>query len=134
MSYYNWLWVTPESFTHIHQSTFARIVGTSTSFHHWCKEKLEATVLVMNNTNQLLLSLAKNKWMKLDESLPSQGLFQKVKACMWFFRKRAKKKGAKNVKKGQNILKIWVKLYKIWNVLKKGRWLHVIIAHNKLLE
>ena len=35
------------------------------------KEKLEATVLVMNNTNQLPLSLAKNRWMKLDESLPS---------------------------------------------------------------
>ena len=118
MSYYKWLWVTWGSFTYIHQSAFARIVGTSTSFHYWCKEKLKATVLVRNNTNQLLLSLAKNKWMKLDESLPSQGLFQKVKACMRFFWKRAKKR-TKNVKKGQNILKIWIKLYKIWKCFEK---------------
>ena len=30
-----------ESVTYIHRSTFARHVGTSTSFHHWCKEKIK---------------------------------------------------------------------------------------------
>ena len=68
---YKWLWVTRESFTYNHWSTFARIVGTSTSFPTGVKKKLEAKVSVMNHTNQLLLSLAKNRWMKLNESLSS---------------------------------------------------------------
>ena len=29
-----------ESVTYIHQSIFAYHVGTSTSFHQWCKEKI----------------------------------------------------------------------------------------------
>ena len=29
-----------ESVACIHQSTFTRHVGTSTSFHHWCKQKI----------------------------------------------------------------------------------------------
>ena len=37
-------------------------------------------------------------------------------------------------KKGQNILKFEQKCTKFENILKKGRWLHVIIACNKLLE
>ena len=53
--------------------------------------------------------------------------------CMWFFRKWAKK-GQKNVKKGQNIWKFGQKCTKFENILKKGRWLHAIIACNKLLE
>ena len=68
-SNYKWLQVTTSDWEwlekvlhNIHQSTFACIVGTSTSFHHCCKKKLEAIVLVMNNINQPLLSLAKNGW------------------------------------------------------------------------
>ena len=44
-----------------------------------------------------------------------QGLFQKVRACVRFFRKRVKK-GQKNVKKGQKrakYMKIWAKINKI---------------------
>ena len=36
--------------------------------------------------------------------------------------------------KGQNIGKFRQKCTKFGNILKKGRWLHVIIAQNKLLE
>ena len=39
-----------------------------------------------------------------------------------------------NVKKGQNIWKFGQKCLKFENVLKKRRWLHAIIACNKLLE
>ena len=39
-----------------------------------------------------------------------------------------------NVKKGQNIWKFGQKCLKFENFLKKWRWLHAIIAHNKLLE
>ena len=37
-------------------------------------------------------------------------------------------------KKGQNIWKFGRKCAKIENILKKGTWLHAIIARNKLLE
>ena len=57
---------------------------------------------------------------------------------MRFSRKRAKKKRGKKYlkreKKGQNIWKYGQKCTKLENILKKGRWLHGIIAHNKLLE
>ena len=43
-------------------------------------------------------------------------------------------KGQENVKKVQNIWKFGQKCTKFENILKKGRWLHAIIAHNKLLE
>ena len=45
------------------------------------------------------------------------------------FQKEQKKK----MEKGKNT-KIWEKMYKIENILKKGRWLHAIIARHKLLE
>ena len=51
------------------------------------------------------------------------------------FQKKKKKK--KNVKKGgkkAKYLKIWSKITKLENILKKGRWLRAIIARNKLLE
>ena len=51
---------------------------------------------------------------------------------MQFLRKMAKKK--KKVKKGENIWKFGQKCTKFEDILKKGRWLHVIIARNKLLE
>ena len=57
---------------------------------------------------------------------------------MRFSRKRAKKKRGKKYlkreKKGQNIWKYGQKCTKLENILKKGRWLHVIIAYYKLLE
>ena len=40
----------------------------------------------------------------------------------------------KKGKKGQNIWKFGQKCTKLENTLKKGRWLRVIITHNKLLE
>ena len=40
----------------------------------------------------------------------------------------------KKGKKGQNTWKLGQKCTKLENILKKGRWLHGIIAHNKLLE
>ena len=50
----------------------------------------------------------------------------------------------KKGKKGQNNVKKWQKVQNIWkfgqictkfeNILKKGRWLHAIMAWNKLLE
>ena len=43
---------------------------------------------------------------------------------------QTKKKG----KKDQNIWKFWGKFSKFENILKKGRWLHAIVACNKLLE
>ena len=43
-------------------------------------------------------------------------------------------KGQINSKKAQNIWKFGQKCLKFENVLKKCRWLHAIIAHNKLLE
>ena len=45
--------------------------------------KIETTVLVMNNLNRPLLSLAKNEWMKLDESLASTlNYFYLCSGCM----------------------------------------------------
>ena len=44
------------------------------------------------------------------------------------------KKGQIKLKKEQNIWKFGQKCLKFENVLKKCRWLHAIIAHNKLLE
>ena len=55
--------MTLESFTYIHQSTFVGIVGTSTSFHHWCKEKISNSISDEQHQS--------TSWMKLDESLPS---------------------------------------------------------------
>ena len=46
-------------------------------------------------------------------------------------------KEPKNIQKGQErakYLKHGQKCTKLENILKKGRWLHAIIAHNKLLE
>ena len=46
-------------------------------------------------------------------------------------------KELKNVKKGQKkakYLKLGQKCTKLEKILKKGRWLHAIIAHNKLSE
>ena len=43
-------------------------------------------------------------------------------------------KGQINSKKAQNIWKFGQKCLKFENVLKKCRWLHAIVAHNKLLE
>ena len=40
----------------------------------------------------------------------------------------------KKGKKGQNIWKFGQKYTKFENILKNGKWLCVIIAHNKLLE
>ena len=44
------------------------------------------------------------------------------------------KKMLKKGKKGQNIWKLGQKCANFEYILKKGRWLHVIIARNKLLE
>ena len=49
------------------------------------------------------------------------------------FQKKAKK-CLKKAKKGQNIWRIGQKYGKFENVLKKGRWLSMIIACNRLLE
>ena len=75
---YEWLWVTTNdsewlekvlhTFIKVHLPVLKEL---QLPFTTGVKKKLEATVLVMNNTNQLPLSLAKNRWMKLDESLPS---------------------------------------------------------------
>ena len=57
-----------------------------------------------------------------------QGLFYKVRACMWFFRKRTK-----NIIKGQKgakYLKIWAKMYKIWKYFEKGQ----VIACNYRMQ
>ena len=51
--------MTLESFTYIHQSTFVGIVGTSTSFHHWCKEKISNSISDEQHQS--------TSWMKLDE-------------------------------------------------------------------
>ena len=40
----------------------------------------------------------------------------------------------KKGKKGQNMSKFGHKCPKFENILKKGKWLRAIIAHNKLLE
>ena len=40
----------------------------------------------------------------------------------------------KESKKEQSIWKFWQKCKKFENILKKGRWLYVIIAFNILLE
>ena len=48
-----------------------------------------------------------------------------------------KKKGKKNVEKGQkgqNMWKFGQICPKFENILKKGKWLRAIIARNKLLE
>ena len=52
--------------------------------------------------------------------------------CVIFQKKD--KKGQINVKKRATYLKMWGKYTKFENVLKKGRWLRAIMAHNKLLE
>ena len=44
------------------------------------------------------------------------------------------KKGQRNVEKGQNICKFEHKCAKFENILKQGKWLQLIIAHNKLLK
>ena len=46
----------------------------------------------------------------------------------------SKELGAIFEKKGWNIWKFGQKCTKFKNILKKGWWLHVIIAHNELLE
>ena len=43
------------------------------------------------------------------------------------------KQGKKMLKKAK-YMKIWAKINKVWKSLKKGRWLRVINAGNKLLE
>ena len=56
---------------------------------------------------------------------------------MWFFNKGEKKKDQKMFKKGKkgkNIWKFEQKHTKFENILKKSRWLHAIMKHNKLLE
>ena len=44
-----------------------------------------------------------------------QGLFYKVRACMWLFRKRRK------MLKGGIYLEIWAKISKIWKYFEKGK-------------
>ena len=57
------------------------------------------------------------------------------KAYTWFFRKKAKKqKYIQKGQKGQKSEKLGKKCTKFENILKKGRWWYVIIAHYKLLE
>ena len=55
------------------------------------------------------------------------------RACVRFFRKRAKK-NLKREKKGKIFENFWQKCTKFENISKKGRWLRAIIARNKLLE
>ena len=43
-------------------------------------------------------------------------------------------KWQRNVEKGENIWKFVQKCTKFENILKRGRWLHAIIVHNKPLE
>ena len=45
-----------------------------------------------------------------------------------------RKKEQKKFWKKEKYLKSLVTMYKIWNILKKGRWLCAIIARNKLLK
>ena len=47
-------------------------------------------------------NLCEKKALGSSSEIYKQGLFQKVRACVWFFRKKAKK-GKKNVEKGQNV-------------------------------
>ena len=61
-----------------------------------------------------------------------QGLFSIVRACVRFFRKKDQKKA-----KREKYLKIWAKMYKIWECFEKGRphaLMHATIACMKLLE
>ena len=60
------------------------------------------------------------------EIFRTQGLFYKVRACMWFFRNVQKKSKIRNKKcwKGatnSKYLKIWAKMYKIWKYFEKGQ-------------
>ena len=57
------------------------------------------------------------------DTFHNQGLLQKVRECMQFFRKRVKIGKKKKLKKGINrakYLKIWTKMYKIRKYLEKG--------------
>ena len=60
----------------------------------------------------------------------TQGLFWKVRGRGCDF----SEKGQRDVEKGKNIWKFGQKCTKFQNILKKGRWMCVIIACNKLLE
>ena len=59
----------------------------------------------------------------------TRAILKIARAWVQFFRKRAKKCWKRTI-----YLKIEQKWTKLENILKKGRWLHAIIAHKKLLE
>ena len=57
-----------KSVTYIHRSTFAPLVVTSTSFHHWCKEKIRGNS-ISGEQPQLSFSIPGQKW--VDENIIS---------------------------------------------------------------
>ena len=54
-----------ESVTYIFWSTFAPYVGTWTSFHHWCKEKIRGNSISDEQPHSSFPILAKNEEMKI---------------------------------------------------------------------
>ena len=81
--------------------------------------KFLRTRFLQKTSGQILLE---EYWILLKTN---QGLSWKVRACVWFFRKKAKK--------GQNIRKFGQKYTKFENILKNGNLMRATIACMKQL-